>query len=108
VLDPWFGPYRQQAATSRSGITNLVATPRRRQECRGDHAGYRVSPAQLLVQPLLSLLTHPDAIVGILIQEHWVVFSNQPLAQLTGALAVFAGMADEYPGHHRSLWTTAK
>jgi hypothetical protein len=54
------------------------------------------------MQPLVPLVAYRDPVTEIPIQEHLVPFVNQPLVELTGILTVFAGMTDEYPGHHPS------
>jgi hypothetical protein len=51
------------------------------------------------MQPLLPLLTYQDPITQILIQEHLMATTHQPLVQLTGTLTVLAGMAEEDLGH---------
>ena len=51
---------------------------------RGQQAHHRVGPAQPLMQPLLPLLPHHDAVAQILIQEHLVAVLDQPPVHLTG------------------------
>jgi hypothetical protein len=54
------------------------------------------------MQSHLPPLAYRNPITQILIQEHLVTLTNQPLVQLTGTLTVLAGMTDEYPGHRPS------
>lgn len=116
VIHPWLGPYRQQPAAPCLGVTDLVVTPLRGAESRADHADHHVGPAQPLVDPLLPVLAHLNAIAQILVQEHFVTLSNQPPLNLLGGALIFAGMADEYlstapprrpAGHWRQAGSTA-